>query len=197
MNDDQRDDRPAPFVPPGAGTPEAPAGNDSPATPPPPVTPSHDGGLAVPPPPPAPGAQRPADYYAQPPAAPESKSGCRKWGIGCGAAGCLVVILIVVGFVWVAKSGWPMLMSRMVTEVADHIEANGQDLDPALREELGVELSELKRHIEEGDVTFKEMQDIVYPIQDVVGDEDVTTSEAEELLEELKRINELGSTGEF
>lgn len=197
MNDDRRDDRPEPFVPPGAGTPQAPAGNDAPAPPPPPVAPSHDGGSAVPPPPSVPGAQRPSDYYAQPPASPETKSGCKKWGLGCGVAGCLVAILFIVGIVWVARSGWPMLMSRMVTEVEEHIDANGQDLDPALREELRVELAELKRHIEDGDVSFQDMQDVIYPIQDVVGDEDVTTSEAEELLEELKRINEVGATGEF
>lgn len=197
MNDDRRDDRAEPVVPPGAGEPAAPTGSDSPHSPPPPVTPTHDGGMAVPPPPPADGTQRPADYYAQPPAAPEGKRGCGKWGLGCGLAGCLVLILFIVGIVWVAKSGWPMLMSKMVTEVENHVDQHGENLDPTVRSELKTELAELKRHIEDRDVSLTDMQDSVYAMQDVVGDEDLTTAEAEELLQELRRVNEIGATGEF
>lgn len=197
MNDDRRDDNAEPVVPAGIGESPVRPDSDAPAPPPPPVTPSHDGGMAVPPAPPPPGTQKPADYYAQPPASTEPKSGCRKWGIGCGAAGCLVAILFIVGIVWVARSGWPMLMSRMVTEVENHIETHGGEIDPTLRSELEVELAELKRHIEDRDVSFQDMQGIVYSMQDVVGNEDLTNAEAEELLEELKRVNEIGATGEF
>ncbi len=90
-----------------------------------------------------------------------------------------------------------MLMSRMVAEVETHIDENGQNVDPAIRQELDVEFAELKRHIEDRDVGFQDMQGLVYSMQDLTGDEDVTTAEAQDLLEELKRINEIGATGEF
>lgn len=198
MSDDKRDDdRAEPVVPAGAGEPVNPTGTDSPKSPPPPVTPTHDGGMAVPPPPSAAGAQNPADYYAQPPASPGDKKGCRKWGLGCGVAGCLVLILFVVGIIWVAKSGWPMLMTRMVTEVEEHVDRHGENLDPTMRSELKTELAELKRHIQDQDISIRDMQGSVYAMQDVVADEDVTTEEAEKLLQELRRINEIGATGEF
>lgn len=90
-----------------------------------------------------------------------------------------------------------MLMSRMVTEVENHVDQHGQNIDPTVRNELKTELAELKRHIEDRDVALTDMQDSVYAMQDVVGDEDLTTAEAEELLQELRRVNEIGATGEF
>lgn len=90
-----------------------------------------------------------------------------------------------------------MLMSRMVTEVETHVDEHGEAIDPTVRSELEVELAELKRHIEDGDIEFRDMQGIVYSIQDIVGDDNLTTEEAQDLIDELKTINEIGATGEF
>lgn len=196
MNDDRRDPN-DPASTPGADRPGVPAVGAPSDLPPPPVTPSQPGAAPLPPPPQPAQPSTPADYYAQPPATADSRSGCKKWLIGCGAAGCLVGILLIVGVLWVMKSGWPMLMSRMVTEVQTHIADHGESVDPSVREELDIELTELKRHISEGDVDLQDMQGFVYSMQDIVGDDEVTTLEAEEFLEEVRRVNEKGSSGEF
>src|SRR3972149_3637569 len=68
------------------------------------VTHDHDMNSAVPPlPPPPPSGPRsgapqtPSDYYSKPPADSQAaqKSGCRKWAIGCGGAGCLLLVLVL------------------------------------------------------------------------------------------------------
>lgn len=194
MNDDRHDDTSQPQWTSG-GSDSSPGEEKAAGPPPPPTTPVQPGGSPVPPPPP--GTTKPADYYAQPPASTEPKKGCGKWLVGCGIAGCLVGILLIVGFVWMVKSGWPLLMSRMVSEVETHIEDHGEEIDPDVREELKTELGELRRHIEDGDVTLQDMEGIVYSIQEMIGDQQITTAEAEEFLEDLRKVNEIGASGEF
>lgn len=200
MNDDRRDDSEEPVKPAAAGEPAIPAGAGIQHDPPAPVTPDTAGGVGVPTPPPTTpteGPQKPADYYAQSPATPEGKKGCGKWAIGCGVAGCLVGLLLIAAIVWILQRGWPMLMTRAVTEVEEHIAENGQNIDPSIRAQLEVELRELKRHIQDRDLTLQETQGVVYSIQDILGDNDITTSEAEDFLEKVKRANEVGATGQF
>lgn len=90
-----------------------------------------------------------------------------------------------------------MLMSRMMTEVENHVEEHGDNVDPAVKEELEIEIRELKRHIEEGDVSLEEMQGVIYSMRDVVGDDDVTTDEVEEFLEDVRDVNQQGASAEF
>jgi hypothetical protein len=184
--------------PSGAGEPVVPPASGTSAAPPPPVTPSQPGAHVVLPPSGLPGEQprKPADYYAQPPAQVEKK-GCGKWLIGCGVAGLLLLILLGGGLFWFATSGWPTVMVRMVTEVEDHIERHGENIDPEVRAELQSELTELKRHIRDGDVSLGEMQGVMYPLRKVVREKSLTTAHAEELLVEVRRVNESGSYEEF
>ncbi|MDX1582420.1 MAG: hypothetical protein R3338_02365 [Thermoanaerobaculia bacterium] len=202
MNDKHDDDvETSPGGTPDEGPRTSPEGDqETPVPPPLPATPEQPGGTPIPPTPPPPeseGPTKPADYYAQPPATAEPKQGCGKWLVGCGAAGCLVGILLIAGIFWFAKSGWPVMMSKMVAEVETHLDEHGEEIDPAVREELDTELAELRRHIEDGDVRLQEMEAVVYSIRDIVGDQNVTTSEAEEFLEDVKRVNEIGATEEF
>jgi hypothetical protein len=197
---DEKDEKSVPerTEPSGAGEPVVPPASGTPAAPPPPVTPNQPGAHVVPPPPGLPEQQprKPADYYAQPPAQVEKK-GCGKWLIGCGIAGLLLLIILAAGLFWFAKSGWPMLMVRMVTEVENQIERHGENVDPSVRAELQSELTELKRHIRDGDVSLGEMQGVMTALRAVIGEEDLTTAQAEELLIEVRRVNERGSYEEF
>jgi hypothetical protein len=198
MDEKDKESAPDQREPSGAGEPAVPPASGTPAAPPPPVTPSQPGAHVVPPPSGLPGAQprKPADYYAQPPAEVEKK-GCGKWLVGCGIAGFLLLILIGAGLFWFATSGWPTVMAPMVTEVENHIERNGENIDPAVRAELQSQLTELKRHIRDGDVSLGEMQGVMFALRKFVREKDLTTAHAEELLVEVRQVNVSGSYEEF
>lgn len=163
------------------GTPKSGAG--SVPTPPPP-------GAAEHPPVPGPGQpgiNTPAGYYSQEPVKTAEKKGCGKWAIGCGGAGCLVVILLIGGFWWLLDSGW--FGKTLMTELSNTV-TESTELDDAAKAELTRELDEVRVRIERKEIGFMDLQELLPVLQTAVADERIDSEEAEELLVELRKIND-------
>ena len=150
------------------------------------------GGPGVPPPPEpaAPGqpeVTRPADYYSQPPVRTAEKKGCGKWAIGCGGAGCLFIILLVAGFWWLLQSG--RFETMLVSELTGTVE-HSAELDDAAKNELRDELQELQTRIDRDEVGLVDLQGLLQIMQTAITDESIDSDEAEDLLNELRRLND-------
>lgn len=134
-----------------------------------------------------PGTTRPADYYSQEPVKTADKKGCGKWAIGCGGAGCLVVILLIGGFWWLLDSGW--FGKTLMTELSNTV-AESTELDEAAKAELTRELDEVRVRIERKEIGFMDLQGLLPVLQDAVADERIDSEEAEKLLIELRKLND-------
>lgn len=148
-----------------------------------PTSPEHPGT----PPPDQPGFTRPADYYSQEPVRTAEKKGCGKWAIGCGGAGCLVIILLVGGFWWLLDSGW--FGKTLMTELSNTV-AESTELDEAAKAEVMEELEGVRVRIERKEIGFMDLQSLLPVLQEAVADERIDSEEAEQLLIELRKLND-------
>lgn len=143
----------------------------------------------TPPPPPPPGPteppDRPADYYEGAPP-PGERKGCPRWiPIGCGAGGCLLLILLVGVSFWMFREGGGSLIGRLLgplqTEVVRMAEP---DVTPDQRATFEREMTRLRESLADGRVNLMQVQPVIDTIRDATGDRRVTS-------DELDRINEL------
>lgn len=156
----------------------------------------------VPPPPPATPAgdpvaasgswTRPADYYAAPPPAPSEKKGCPRWLIfGCGGAGCLVIVLLVLAGAWAVRGGGAKLadvvFSRVENEADRLFEA---DVPQAERDRFKEQLGQLREYVADERLELTGLQGVLGEMNQVIRDGRLTRQEVEELNEMLQEVND-------
>jgi hypothetical protein len=134
--------------------------------------------------------QRPADYYAAPPA-PAQKSGCAKWGLlGCGLGGCLVVVLLLVAGGLVMRGG----MGRIVEFALSRLdrEALGMmssEVTPEQRAEFTSQVTQLRANLGAKRVELVHVQPILQELRDATRDNVLSPDEVRDLTETMRDIN--------
>jgi len=161
------------------------------------VTPDNDMNLAVPPPPPPPPSeprggepQSPSDYYSKPPADGQSaqKSGCRKWALGCGGAGCLVLVLVLVVGGYLVTRGASTLIGFVFGEI-ETLAANSSNLSAEERQEFRSQLDQLKQNLSSDELSLTDLQPLMSLANEAIRDQKITEEEIAELIATMKRLN--------
>lgn len=161
-------------------------------TPPPPPPPAPPG----PAPhevPPAPG-QTPADYY-EGQSAPAQKKGCPKWiPIGCGAGGCLLLIILVAATFWAFRDGGGRFISGLLSPLQQEVvnQAAG-DVTDEQKATFSREMEQLRSGLSAGSIQMVRVQPLIEEMRAVVEDRRVTSEEMDRLNELLLEINDGGS----
>lgn len=151
----------------------------------------------TPPPPPSPGSpprtsyEKPADYYQTPPAQPDRK-GCWKWGLGCGGAGCLLIILLGIGAVLMAPKIIGFFFGQLEKAV---VESAAPDVTDEQREDLRREIAEIRRHLREDRISMEQLQPLLTETQRAIGDQLLTSEEVDELTRMMRELNERAGSG--
>ena len=155
------------------------------STPPPPPPPH-----VPPPPPPAP---TPAQYYEGTAApAPGEKKGCPKGlAIGCGAGGCLLLILLIAGTFFLFRDGGGGLISGLLGPLqSEVVNLAASDVTPEQKATFEREMQRLRDGLDSGDVALTRVQPVIDQLRGAVGDRSVTSEELDRLNELLLEVND-------
>ncbi|MEO8218102.1 MAG: hypothetical protein ABI718_13565 [Acidobacteriota bacterium] len=135
--------------------------------------------------------QKPADYYATPPSPRSDRPGCPKWiPIGCGGAGCLVLILMILGTVYVMNRGAGTVLGFVFSRLeADMGKLMAKDVPQEKRDELQQQLDELKKKIARKEVGIVAVQPVLQSLQSAMSDQKLTAEEVDQLITSLRAIN--------
>jgi hypothetical protein len=139
--------------------------------------------------------QTPADYYATPP--PPERKGCPKWvPISCGAAGCLALIVILVGGYFLMRGGATWMIDFALTRIdRDAERMMTPEVTAEQKDEFRVEFSRLRVNLGAGRVPMTETQRILSELQSSISDRSLTPDEVEELTDTMRQINAAAERG--
>lgn len=135
---------------------------------------------------------RPADYYAAPPSAPTEKKGCPRWLIfGCGGAGCLVIVLLILAGAWAVRGGGTrladMVFSRVEKEADRLFEADVPQEERALFKE---QLGQLREYVADERLELTGLQGVLGEMNQAIRDGRLTRQEVQDLNEMLQEVND-------
>lgn len=146
----------------------------------------------TPPPPPSPsGPSKPADYYSGASGDTKKSTGCRNWAIGCGGAGCLVLIILFAGGAWLVTRGMPTLVDYVFKDVETKVAQSGvAAATPEQKEALHDQVLRLRGNLESGTIGPGEVQSLIENAAQAASDGHVTSEELTGLIDQLKKVND-------
>lgn len=132
--------------------------------------------------------QRPADYYATP---PEKNRGCGKGAvIGCGLAGCLVLVLMFVGGAMLMRGGMGRILDFALAQLdKEAVSMMSSDVTPQQRAEFQNELALFRRNAREKRVELAQIQPILQQLSETSGDNVLTPNEVTALIDAMREAN--------
>lgn len=163
--------------------------NDT-TTAPPPETIEPQTAPAGPPPSPPGGFQKPADYYSTPPGSGSGK-GVPKWvPLGCGGAGCLVLLIMLAVGAFVGDQG----ATRVLTWMFERMEAEtmplvAADVPAAQKQALQDEFRTLTAKLRREEVGLISVQPILQELQAAIRDQKLSREEVDSLIDSLRKAN--------
>ena len=139
--------------------------------------------------------EKPADYYSTPPVPPTDRPGCPKWiPIGCGAAGCLVLILMIAGSIFVMNRGAGTVLGFVFNRLeGDMGKLMAADVAQPKRDELKQQLDLLQVKLAKKEVGLAGVQPVLQALQSAMGDQKLTNDEVDHLIELLHGVNGVAS----
>ncbi len=144
--------------------------------------------------PPPPAAEhwfrKPADYYSTPPESHPSRT-MPKWvPLGCGGAGCLILVLMLAAAAFFGNEGAPRVLSWMFrTMETETMQMIAADVPVEKREELRQELKTLTGKIEQEEVGLVAVQSVLQELQAAIRDQTLTRDEVDALIGSLQKLN--------
>lgn len=132
--------------------------------------------------------QRPADYYATP---TEQKKGCGKsTAIGCGLAGCLVLVLMFVGGALLLRGGMGKIVDFALARLdKEAIGMMSQEVTPEQRAAFQRELATFRRNAIDKRLQLVQIQPILQELRDTSNDNVLTPDEVENLTNSMRELN--------
>lgn len=158
------------------------------------------------------GISKPADYYSSdrpgvltptgslgegspsPQPGGGGKAGCPTWAMGCGVAVTLIAI-VVIGLVW-----WAISSGKMFTlsfESAVPLIESSAEIEDETKSALLGETETLVDNIEAKRIGLEQLQGPLTALQAAIQDQKIDQSEAQDLLETFRTLNERAASQEF
>lgn len=137
--------------------------------------------------------QRPADYYAAP---PEPKKGCGKsTAVGCGLAGCLVLVLMFAGGVLLMRGGMGRILDFALSRLdQESVRMMSQEVTPEQRADFRRELATFRTNAKEKRIELLEIQPVLQELRDASDDNLLTPEEVTGLTDAMRERNSRAKT---
>ncbi len=134
--------------------------------------------------------QLPSDYYDTP-SVPSEKPGCPRWvPLGCGGAGCLVLILMVLAGTYITKKGAGGLLDLLLAPIATTLETSMEsDVTSAEKAALEQELARFRSHVRNNELSILEVQTVVEALRKKTTGRKMTQEDVRELTRLLREVN--------
>lgn len=139
--------------------------------------------------------RRPAEYYeleTDDDLARQRATKKRSWlPIGCGLAGCLALLVIFGGGVYLMRGGAAHLIGFIFSRVETQVDQFATpDVTAEQRATLRRELSRLQNHVRSDRIGLTETQPVLQLVSDSIRDQKLTSGEVDKLTVSMRTLSE-------